>query len=120
MVADYFPKPLQGTIFQQPRSMIMGNTYIALPTDTPNMTVQTRGIPDVQTQLESRSVLVSEIVTDISPGSLTVLPSYNKANASRTIGTASNQVASKRSSSWADMWPEAERVGETTHSFYEI
>jgi hypothetical protein len=105
MVADYFTKPLQGTIFQQLRDMIMGNTDIALPTDISNKTAQTSGIPDVNTQQESRSVLVNEIVTDKSPSSLTVLPAYGKANETRTIGKTSNQVASKRSLglSWADV-----------------
>jgi hypothetical protein len=105
MVADYFTKPLQGTIFQQLRNMIMGNTDIALPTNTPSMTAQTSMILVVPTQQESRSVLDSETVTDRSPGSLTVLPAYGRTNGTRSINKPSKQVVSKRSLkiSWADV-----------------
>jgi hypothetical protein len=105
MVADYFTKPLQGTIFQQLRDMIMGNTEIALPTKTPSMTAETSGIPVVSTTPESRSVLVSETVTGRSPGLLTVLPAYGRTNGTSSIGKTSNQVVSKCSLgiSWADV-----------------
>jgi hypothetical protein len=87
----------------------MGNTKIALPTDTapdtPRMTDKPDRIPVAKTQQESRSVLVRETVTGRSPGSLTVLPAYGKSNVNRTIGKTSNLVASKRSLglSWADV-----------------
>jgi hypothetical protein len=55
LVADYYRKPLQGILFQQLRDMIMGNTEIALPTntapptdtasDTPRMTDKPDRIP---------------------------------------------------------------------------
>jgi hypothetical protein len=60
MIVDYFTKPLQGLLFRQLRDMIMGNTDIALPTDTVSRTAdQTSGIPVVSTEQESRSVFLA-------------------------------------------------------------
>jgi hypothetical protein len=58
VIADFFTKPLQGLIFRQLQDMIMGYTDIALPTEQASFTVnQSKGIPTVPTQQESRSVL---------------------------------------------------------------
>jgi hypothetical protein len=66
MIADYFTKPLQGLLFRQLRDMIMGNTDIAIPTDTlGNIVDSSFVIPDVTKQQEPRSVLDGGI--DISP-----------------------------------------------------
>jgi hypothetical protein len=75
MIADYFTKPLQGLIFRKLREMIMGNTDIALPTEQASVTIyQSKGIPAVPTQQESRSVLVMEVEFNPSPPPSKILP----------------------------------------------
>ena len=64
MIADYFTKPLQGQLFRQLRDMIMGNTEMALPTDTIESTSVENGIPAELTPQESRSVLRIKKATD--------------------------------------------------------
>jgi hypothetical protein len=77
MIADYFTKPIQGLIFQQLRDMIMGNTDIALPTEQARVTTdQTKGIPAVSTQQESRSVLGKEMEIDPSPPPNKILSNF--------------------------------------------
>jgi hypothetical protein len=121
MVADYFTKPLQGTIFRELRDMIMGNTIIALPTDTVAKSIDMTGrIPTVLPPSESRSVLSRDDAIDSLPCSLTVLPIRNKPARVPTsndvpIGTStviqkvmngfkpSNLVNGKRAISWAEI-----------------
>jgi hypothetical protein len=87
MVADYFAKALQGMIFRKLRDMIMGNTYIALPTDLVhhNADKNTSGIPAVLTHQESRSVLKKKFESGGSPRSLMVLPACVKARMARPL-----------------------------------
>jgi hypothetical protein len=68
MIANYFTKPLQGLIFRKLRDMIMGNTDIALPTEKVSVTMnQSKAIPAVLPQQESRSVLGKEVEINSSP-----------------------------------------------------
>jgi len=119
MIADFFTKPLQGVLFKKLRDMIMGNTTIKLPSDMTTLSDdETKGIPIVSPQLESRSVLEGEIVkyprsnSDSSAyvntrleksqsrvHSLTVLPAHGKTNEI----TTSNITNRKRTPSWAEI-----------------
>jgi hypothetical protein len=92
MIADYFTKALQGAIFWKLRDMIMGNTLIALPTDTTKIVDDPSiRIPNGLTTSESRSVLKDEIV---SSSSLTVLPAFG-SKGSKTKTTTSDIKDSK-------------------------
>jgi hypothetical protein len=108
MVADYFTKALQGLIFRQLRDMIMGNTVIALPTDTvADPTDIAKRIPAVVPTQESRSVLRYDHATNSSPRSLTVLPARKQAlravmhTAITGVPNLSNRVTGKQAVSWA-------------------
>jgi hypothetical protein len=103
--------------------MIMGNTVIALPTDTiMNTPDPSIWIPDGPTKPESRSVLMDEITNVSSPGSLTVLPAFgsqrnktknatveikdSKSVAGKPLTTEIESkipVVSKRTVSWAEV-----------------
>jgi hypothetical protein len=96
----------------------MGNTDIALPTDTvTNTAVQTNGIPAVSTPQESRSVLKRELVINRSPPSCTILTARVKGEMAspltvlptclctrnNVIGQTSKGVVSKLTLSWAQI-----------------
>ena len=76
MIANYFTKPLQGVLFKRLRGMIMGHVEIALPPDELETVADTPiGIPPVDSQPESRSVLEYNACNDsvASKGSKTRL-----------------------------------------------
>ena len=85
--------------------MIMGNIAIALPSDPVTSTAnETNGIPAVNTQQESRSVLNNDMPADRPPRSLTALchTMHGKAK-TVVIGEPDRPIASKRMLSWPDV-----------------
>jgi hypothetical protein len=81
----------------------MGNTDIALPTDTvTNTAVQTHGIPAVSTPQESRSLLESELVINRSPHSRTVLPARVKGEMASPLTVLATCLRTKKQCSRTD------------------
>jgi hypothetical protein len=87
--------------------MIVGNTDIALPTGTLEISSDPSvGILAGVTPVESRSVLQEKYKNDGSPGVLTVLPAFGSKMVKSTNTTEagpSQPVTSTQTISWAEM-----------------
>jgi hypothetical protein len=105
VTANYCTKALQGALFTKLRGVIMGKTYIPLPSDVAkSVTYPSVRIPDGLTHQESRSVLKNKTAGG-SPHALTVLPvcGSDGCKAASVVSNTSKPVDSEQTVTWAEI-----------------